>query len=88
MNVAKQKVNVAIVCRFHAFNESVISKCFKSEFGATMWKPMRPPDLLHSVGVLDMWNFIFSALESILNLQVPLRMCIGVFCNFSSNKIS
>ncbi|CAD7945382.1 unnamed protein product [Amoebophrya sp. A25] len=43
---------------------------------------MRPPAMLHSTAVLDMWNFIFSAFDAVLSFQIPLHLCIGVFCNF------
>ena len=73
-------VNGAIVARFQSFNDQVLQKCFAD--ARSMWRPLRPPALLHSVGTLDLWNFVFSAFDAILGFQIPLELCLGVFCNF------
>eukprot|EP00392_Amoebophrya_sp_AT5.2_P005605 g5614.t1 len=74
-------VNVAIVSRFQQFDQVIISKCLLGG-GTDLFRPMRPPGLLHSTAVLDLWNFVFSAFDAVRGFQIPLHLCVGVFCNF------
>ncbi|CAD7958357.1 unnamed protein product [Amoebophrya sp. A120] len=80
-------VNVAIVSRFQQFHHVIISKCLAPR--EIRFTPMRPPALLHTTAVLDMWNFVFSAFDAVVSFRIPIQMCVlPVFCNFLQKTLN
>jgi len=64
--------------------EDVLHRCIANE----QWRPIAPPDVLHSSSVIDLFSFVFQIFEAMMDLNPPLDWFLPSLLSFLSRLTS
>eukprot|EP00397_Hematodinium_sp_SG-2012_P001253 GEMP01001254.1.p1 GENE.GEMP01001254.1~~GEMP01001254.1.p1 ORF type:complete len:1454 (+),score=389.43 GEMP01001254.1:126-4487(+) len=81
VSLIDRKVDDAMRVRWQILDDEIIRAALGSQ---SAWEPVRPTEnILHSQGVLDLWHFVFEALDVVeVGFHIPAPLYGRTFVNF------
>lgn len=80
LSIVASKVDSAMNVRWITLDKEIIQGALETSY---VWNPVSPQDnLLHSQGVLDLFHFVFQAIDIVEEFQIPTKLYGHTFLNF------